>query len=176
MLTVIYHCLALCLIADLGQDDFKGRVQAQNRLLSMADRCIPELLQAKQDEDLEVSRRVTWVLEQFPRTILGSKEIYPWLDSLPDGYPNRGEIVHFWTERWRGSCYGFSGEYPEYRSYRAATELWVQDLLYHQHYSASKVRRILRLMSEADQELAYHPGGRSPSTQVISDDLSMSPP
>lgn len=73
---------------------------------------------------------------------------WPWVDSLPEGYPERSQVIASYLARARGE--GFLGVAPSWPEYRCATALLCLDLL-KAGKSEHEVGLLLRRMVNGDR-------------------------
>jgi hypothetical protein len=69
--------------------------------------------------------------------------IFPWIDSLPDDWPGRYEVIHYYLKQAVAAGYPRS-EGPLYSAYSEATRLWLRDLI----AARQPVGRLLEILAE----------------------------
>lgn len=106
------------------------RVRAQRVLMTVTTRLDPA--QRLLSDLLRSSRYTNW----------------PWIDSLPEGYPDRSKIISNYLARARGE--GFLGVAPSWPEYRCATAFFCMDLL-KAGSTESEVGLLLRRMVNGDR-------------------------
>ena len=114
--------LAGLLLAQLASPRFADRQRAEVALRQMGAVAVPYLLAAEYSPDADVRRRVTGILlthrqEQHAREWDALCQRWPvaelpWLDSLPEGYPEKWDIL---ARSLKGDIAGIPGAYPMYR-------------------------------------------------------------
>jgi hypothetical protein len=112
-------------VEDLGNKRWYYRDQASRKLMLLGERSQPFLEKIKIGKDLEVDSRVEKLFDIYCHSILPtSYGKLPWIDGLPDDYPNRDSIVRYYmadkSRDWDKDL--------EYYGFRAATLDFVIDL------------------------------------------------
>ncbi|HZT82718.1 MAG TPA: hypothetical protein VFA26_20985 [Gemmataceae bacterium] len=144
----------LCLIDQLGDEQFAVRARAQARLVRIAqsDRghhFRPRLEAATRHLDPEVARRAAAVLEAFYDVRPTRYPVLPWIDMLPAGFADRQATIDCWLSRARGPAgWSYSPDWPDYRY---ATSLYARELL-RKGMPRSEVRRLLDEMAAVEQD------------------------
>lgn len=119
------------LIEMMGDDNFLVREKATELTGRLGLDVAHYLIKAsKKHPDLEVRTRCINLLEDpammvWPTRWKDDKK-YPWIDSLPKDFPDRGDIVNKYLEKSRDAVGRDSG--VGWYDYRIATKLWVADL------------------------------------------------
>lgn len=148
----------LLLIAQLGDDSFSVRQDASAQLASLGTPAHRLLMSAKlTSDDPEVRHRAGGILEDWRSAYRPTKRaITPWLDSLPDDYPDKQAILTRMLKEARGgvdwSGYDYDSEVQDWPIYRTATDLFVDQLIAAGR-SKKEIIRLLDLM--ADREARY---------------------
>ncbi len=132
----MHTILVLALIPQLGSDDFQTRTLAHHQLEQLLPIAGPYLLRASSDPNPEIAARAAVLSEkwswQVAEAIKPTKWPYlPWIDSLPQGYPNRFCVISEYLSMVGccvGETYGGGGP-PHWPKYRCATKFYVQKLL-----------------------------------------------
>lgn len=146
----------LLLIAQLGDDSFLIRQNASARLADLGRPAHRLLMVAKiTSDDPEVRYRAGGILEDWRSSYRPTKKgvLTPWLDSLPDDYPDKQAIVSRLVREARGgvdwSGYDYDSEVQDWPVYRTATDLFVDHLIA-AGKSKKDIIRLLDLMAERE--------------------------
>lgn len=118
----------LGLIELLGNPSFQTRQYAHHLLGQIGHPAIPFLEMVSDNPDLEIRRRAERIVGDWYGSFhpTGSLVI-PWLDMLPDGFKDRGEIVSRYLSQIRDSGQA-SDFHPHWSEYRLATRNFIMDL------------------------------------------------
>lgn len=130
--------------ARLGHDSYGQRQAASRTLRSLMPFAEARLEKAKESLDPEVARRAEniivewynsqpdeWFYERASKIRCKGYKVAPWIDSLPNDYPFRQEIINTYLKLARTDSNG-SYHYPQspyFEDHRKATTLWAADML-----------------------------------------------
>lgn len=124
--------LILGLLAQLGHPSWQKRELAQVKLKHLLPLAITQdyLKQGKSSKDCEVAVRCKHVLHAYwvqtapakaKTTLPKGYHKLPWIDMLPEDYPNKEEVIRAWLEVARNTV-GNTGP-PKWADYEYATYL-----------------------------------------------------
>jgi hypothetical protein len=112
-------------IKDMGHKKWKERECATWKLICLGERVFPKIKKACSDADPEIATRAELVKKTFYENILPTNYCkLPWIDGLPEDYPDRAIIVDKYLE-------GKNRDWDknlEYVGYRLATLEFITDL------------------------------------------------
>jgi hypothetical protein len=142
-------------ISQLGHSQYPIRVAAHRRLAQrLADSdgvlTVHLLEEAMQSSHPEVIRRARDLLAQFYSLEPSNYAVMPWIDQLPEHWPDRKAIVETYLYRARQLLDNgyYQSDWPDYR---LATSLYVFDLL-RQGMPRQAVLQMLDTMVEREKE------------------------
>lgn len=176
MLSNLVLCLALLgqtvavdtrvLIAQLGHDDFAVRHSATEQLTQLVITGKDPSLIATLEElvsthkDPEVQLRARHIVRRQRLAFLKRYPSMPWIDSLPQEYPNRSDVIRVYLSAAQ-DIYPRSQGYP-FPEYRLATFIFVRDLICN-NVPQQDIEKLLNAMYLGDeqQRIAHnYPRGR----------------
>jgi len=141
--------LALC-----NSDNYHVREHATAELVALLERqpaLLSVLERAAESGPAEIRRRARLVLTAYYSVGPSWYGRLPWIDMLPQDWPDRQDVIHCYLSRARQLQLEWLC-YETWLDYRVATRLFVIDLLRNGH-SRDEVRRLLDAMAE--NELVY---------------------
>ncbi|OGZ73435.1 MAG: hypothetical protein A2908_04140 [Candidatus Staskawiczbacteria bacterium RIFCSPLOWO2_01_FULL_38_12b] len=146
------------MVKKLGDSDYtvreKSRVLLEKQLaISPWEELLVKGLK-KDWKDLEINRQIHFLTHPKWGSSLTVYGKYPWLDSLPRDYPDRGKIISIY---WNKAVSVHDGK--DYLRWRHATYLWMTDLQKQGHWTSS-LRKIQKEM--IFNELRWKRDGRYP--------------
>lgn len=116
------------LLTLLESPSFRTREDAYRSLDSMGQKAVPAMIAARPAAGRDAQQKLTSLIDkrhgQWWAGFIGVGEAIPWLDSLPDDYPDRHEIIWGYLHRSDAADYA-----PLYAKYRCATVLFVRDMI-----------------------------------------------
>lgn len=147
------------LIEKMGDKDFKVRETAYNRLVEMVQKddgsdLLPALEKAREHNDLEIVSRAERVIRQYYFVMPTDYPFLPWIDSLPDDFPNRWKIISRYLQLVPPDdsfTWLIPPDRPQFRCYRyrLATAHFCRALLKN-GMTRSQVRSLLDKMAKED--------------------------
>lgn len=157
MNSLLVSCLLSCLTAQLGSPSFPTREKAHAALSDLLPLSLPALQKAEKSSDVETVVRAGQLVRWYYQDTAHEKAAQakpkdypylPWMDRLPNDYPNRNAVIYSWLcqARIQGS---FSDGPPQWESYRAATKLFIEDL-YSDPLTAGTVQGLLDGMAQSE--------------------------
>jgi hypothetical protein len=123
----------LVLIDQLGDERYAARIDAQRRLerilLFEPNPALRERVEeeAKRNPDLEIRRRAAFALETFYDLRPRAYPVLPWIDMLPQEYPERQGVIDGSLSQVRApGSWSYQADWPDYRQ---ATSVYARSLL-----------------------------------------------
>jgi hypothetical protein len=156
LLCLLYLHIEVC---HLDSDDYRIRQAAYQRLdhlvNELEDRYALFVVKAFADDNNlppEIRRNLRPILTKFYTVLPSDYPVLPWVDRLPDDWPNRKDVIEQYLKvvrEYLGDWYCYSESWMDYR---IATQLLIVDLR-NQSFSRWQLQQLLDRMVE--REIAY---------------------
>ncbi len=146
-------------IYHLDNADYRIRQAACQRLdylvNELEDRYALFVVKAFADDDNlppEIRRSLRPILTRFYTVFPSDYPVLPWVDRLPDDWPDRKDVIEHYLKLARGYLGDWSQYSESWMDYRIATQLMIFDLR-NQNFSRWQLQQLLDRMVE--REIAY---------------------
>lgn len=132
----------------LGSPVWRVRQDAHDELARRGVLVLPALRGREDDPDPEIRRRVGQLIETAHGSVCDGP--FPWIDQLPDDYPNRQQIIDRWLGKVRVPGW-WADQLEDWPEWRTATMLFCRHLL-DSGASACEVRKLIGKMKVKERE------------------------